>query len=179
MEPKAERPTLWMAIGGVATVIAVVAIVWALTLRSDRDEAQASAERAQAAVVAERGQLSDGERRAAAQEAKEQAFGEQALRRFRAVRGKFVKERSRADDLVADVDQETRELTQAQGAEQSVRGQLAAVQARADLAGACARGVVAVMDKFFEAEDVQRASDRALSHLEQLQDKCREAVSQT
>jgi len=177
MDEKAERPTRWMAAAGVAAVIAVAAIVWALALRSDRDDAKADAARAQAALAAEGGQLSDQERAAAAKEVKQQAFGERVQARYRAVRGRFVAERKRADDLVADVDREQRELTAAQGQSQSARAQLAAVQAQDDVAAACARGVVAVMDKFFEASDVRSGADAALTHLEKLQDKCRKAVS--
>ena len=51
------------------------------------------------------------------------------------------------------------------------------MQARANLSAACARGVVAVMDKFFEAGDVQRGADAALTHLEKLQTKCQRAVT--
>ena len=162
-----------------ATLVAIAAIVWALTLRSDRDDAQAEADRARAALAVEGVKLSNEERDAAAKETKEEAFGDRVQARYRTVRNRFVSEQKRADDLVGDVDRERTELTQAQGQSEDERARLAAVQAQADVAAACARGVVAVMDKFFEASDVRSGADAALTHLEKLQDKCRKAVSET
>jgi hypothetical protein len=180
-----QRPTVWMAIAGVCAVVAIGLGIWGLSTKSDLDDANATIEQRDAQLAQEQSQLSGEERSAAATEAKEQAFGQQARQRYQAVRGRFVSEQKRADQLRSDITRESQQLTaardaaaDAQGQDEQLRARLKQAREQHDLAGACARGSLSAIDEFFDADDAKSGADKAISRLEDLQDECQAAVGE-
>jgi predicted nucleic acid-binding Zn-ribbon protein len=176
MDERSNRPTLWIVLAGVCAVAAIGLLIWGLSTKSDLDDANAR-------LADEQSTLSDQEREAAAAEAKEQAFGAQALRRFEAVRDRLASADKQVDELKSDVAREADQLTAARAAAASAQGRDEQLQARLEqarqeheLARACARSALGALNEFFDAADVQSGADKALKGLEDLQDECRAAV---
>lgn len=179
MDERANRPTLWIVIAGMCALAAIGLLIWGLSTKSDLDDANAQ-------LAQEQSTLSDEERAAAASEAKERAFGERTQQRYQQLRDRFLSAQKRAETLKSDVERESAEVAQARADASEAQGQDARLQAQLreareqlQLAGTCARGAITALDHFFDAADVQTGADRAIKHLEDLQDQCQEAAGET
>ena len=180
---KSSRPGLWMAIAGVCAVAAVGLGVWAFTLKSDLDDAEATIARQTQQLASSRQRIEAQRQDAAKTEASEKAFGERAVARYRRVRAHLLKEEQSEANLAQQVKTEAAQLQQARSqtasadtAEERAAAQLRQARRESRLAAACARGSVAAFNEFFNASDADAGANAALRKLEQLQDDCEAAL---
>jgi hypothetical protein len=165
-----------MVLTAVFALAAIGLGIWAFTTKSDLDDANATIDK-------QKQQLASAQAGAARQERAERAFGERAVRAYRRVRRRLLRARGQERNLEGKINQEVAQLKQAQSDVASARtdtekeaAQLKAAQERGDLAGACARGAVAAVSEFFDAESARVGANRAVHKLEAIQDECDSAI---
>jgi hypothetical protein len=173
--PRDSRATTWMVISGVLALIAVGLGIWALTTKSDLDDANAT-------IDEQEQQLASAEQTAQGEEARLRAFGERERAAFRRVRRRFIREEAEARNLKATISKEAAALEQARneaGAAESQdqKDQAALKQARqeARLSTACVKGAVNALDRFFNASSARAGANGAVRELESIQDQCNQA----
>jgi hypothetical protein len=172
-------PWLWIGLTALFAVLALALGLWGLSKKNDADDAKAA-------------QQQSAQRLAAARHGAQQTEGRQravdaATRRaYRRIRARFVSERTRAGDFDRDIAVQRGQLAQARQqvasattADDKATAQLKAAQQQADVAGACARGALGSIDRFFEALDLDKAAKRAVAALRKLQRECQDAVGAT
>lgn len=89
-------------------------------------------------------------------------------------------------ELAADISRETGQLDEAReevanatGADERRAAELRQSREETDVAAACARGALSSIDRFFDATDADAGANAAVARLQDLQDECQDAVSES
>jgi hypothetical protein len=166
---------MWMIIAGVLALVAIGLGIWALTTKSDLDDANAT-------IDQQNQQRASEEQTAQSEEQGLRAFGARERAAFRRVRRRFIREEAQARNLKATIQKEAGELDQARNEASAAESQeqkdnAALKQAResAQLASACVQGAVNALDRFFNASTAKAGANAAVAELESIQDQCSKA----
>jgi type VI protein secretion system component VasF len=173
--PRDSRATTWMVIAGVLALVAIGLGIWAFTIKSDLDDANAEIDDLNRQRASE-------QQAAGSEEARLQAFGERERAAFRRVRRRFIREEAEARNLKATIEKEAGELDQARNEadsaetqEQKDRAALKEARQNAQLASACVQGAVTALDRFFDAASAKAGANAAVAELQSIQDQCTKA----
>jgi chromosome segregation ATPase len=176
-ETPAARPTLWIVIAAVCALAAIGLGIWAITTKSDLDDANAKLDKQQQ-------QLQAQEASAATTESSERAFGAAEKARYRRVRRGLIRANREESDLNARIGTERAQLRQAQAELASAntvaerrQAQLNVLREQHDVAAACARGAVASINDMVDASTATAGARAALKKLESLQPDCQDALA--
>lgn len=176
MDTGQDRPTLWIALTAILTLAAIALGIWALTTKSDLDDANDKLDAAEQRLAAERDVATKVERA-------ERRIALREERAFRRLHRKLVGTRQEAKELNSSLQKESRELEAARRATENAKGQaqkreaeLNEARQEADLAIACARGAADAINHFFVAETAQVGAQRAMRQLERQQRTCSEVT---
>jgi hypothetical protein len=175
----ARPPWLWIGLTALFAVLALALGLWGLSKKNDADDAKAAQQQSASRLAAAR-------RGALRNEGRQQVVEARTRLAYRQVRARFVSERTRAGDFDRDIAVQRDQLAQARQqvanattADDKATAQLRTAREQADLAGACARGALNAIDRFFEALDLDKAAKRAVASLRKLQGECQDAVGST
>lgn len=171
-----RRLTVAIALAAVFALAAVGLGIWALTTRSDLDDANATIDRQKIELAQQRAT-------AANTQARQEKFGRQVTKSYLKTRGKLLRSRKTTAQLVADVNTQKAQYARAQSqvaaantATEKLQAQLDAAQQQQDLSAACARGALDSIDLFFTAASPKSGAKAAVKQLSALDDQCAAAV---
>jgi hypothetical protein len=183
MDANQGSPTLWIALTAVFALIAVGLGIWAFSLRSDRDDAQATVDRQQQ-------ELATQEQGASKEETGLSADAKAARASYARVRGSLIRADRQDTDFKAEVNRQADELTQARrdvqnadSADDKAKAQLRAAGKERELATACAQGTVDIIDGFLDATAAGAGGNSgagvkaAMKKLEDLEPGCKQALN--
>jgi chromosome segregation ATPase len=166
--PERKRPTGWIVTAVVLAVVAVGLGIWALSARSDADDAQAKLD-AQAQAAQE---SPDTPEPAQVDAATQQRF-EDAKEQLGITGENLDQLNQELEEAVANAEQAEQARTDAAGAIDRASAELEAVKAHADVAKTCLRGAFDALDTAFSAEGLEAA----VTELEALSGGCRSAAA--
>jgi hypothetical protein len=176
----AQRPTLWIVIAAVCALAAIGLGIWAVTTKSDLDEANdkvAALERQAAATAARQRAIN----RAAA--ARQQAIDRAAAVRYQRLRRSLIAARHEERNLNNRVRVEAAELQEARRAEANAISQvereaatLRVARQEREVSAACARASIAAFKDLFDASNATAGAHAAINKLQQSQPLCEAAL---
>jgi hypothetical protein len=172
------RPTTWIVIAAVCALAAVGLAIWGFTTKSDLDDAEATIERQQQELAAQRSG-------AAQEESRLRAFGRREREAYRAVRRRLVRERAVAADLekkvkteASELDSARQEVANADSQTQKQAARLKQARAATSLAVACSASAVDALNRFFDSAGPRAGAAKAVKQLENTQQECATAANQ-
>jgi len=160
-----SKPTGLIIIAAVCAIAAIGLGIWAVTLKSDLDDANEKLDNASTGEVVEK------------------AYAAAELQRYRVVRKRLARARTKDADLTAEVRAEVAKLRRARQATAAAKGQEAQTQAELKqakaetrVAAACARGTIASINNFFAASNTKTGAKAAIDKLEEIEPDCQEVL---
>ena len=180
-----DTPTLWVALTAVFAIAAIGLGIWAFSLKSDRDDAQATVDRQQKELAAQ-------QQGATKEEAGLTDQDKQARAAYVRVRRNLISADRQDTDFKAEVDRQAAELTKAHqevenadGADKKADAQLNEARKARQLSVACAQGTIDIIDGFLDATAAGAGNNSgagakaAMKKLEDLEPGCKEALNQS
>jgi chromosome segregation ATPase len=175
-ETPGARPTFWIAMAVICAVAAVGLGVWAVTTKSDLDDANDKLDKQEQQLAAQ-------EKTAATTEASERAFGADEVARYRRVRRRLIRAQREEGDLNARIKTERAQLRQAQTelanadtVDERREAELKVLREQHDVAAACARGAVASINDIVDATTATAGARAALKKLESMSPDCQDVL---
>ncbi len=175
-DPGRRRLTIAIALAAVFALAAVGLGIWALTTKSDLDDAHAT-------IDDQKIELAQQRATAANTQARQEKFGRTLAKQYATTRDKLYRSRNTTAQLVRDVNKQKAQYTKAQRqvaaantATGKLQAQLDAAQQQQDLSAACARGALDSIDLFFTAASAKSGAKAAVKQLNALDNQCAAAV---
>lgn len=175
-DPGRKRLAVAIVLAAVFALAAVGLGIWALTTKSDLDDARATIDR-------QKIELAQQQATAANTQARQEKFGKAVSRQYAKTRDKLYRSRNTTAQLVRDVNKQKAQYTKAQSqvaaansATGRLQAQLEAARQQQDLSAACARGALDSIDLFFTAASPKSGARAAVRQLNALDNQCSAAV---
>jgi septal ring factor EnvC (AmiA/AmiB activator) len=149
------KPTLWIVLAGVLALAAVGLAIWAMTLKSDLNDAEDTVDQQSAQIAAQEQEVAEAKDAGA-------ELVDDAKQAFADVSAQLDK----AGDAAAD----------AEGQANEVSAELEELEASANAAKGCAQSVIGAFGQVFDAPTVQEGVDQAVAQLEQIESPCQSAL---
>lgn len=173
--PEAKKPTLWIVIAAVAVVVAIGLAIWASSLSSDLDTANAKVKKQSATLAAAGANAKTAEQIEQAQIAEYQ----HTRRVLSRSKNTVAQQRVRIAKEKADVRAAQQQIDEAGTREAKLTAQLNLVQQQLDVAQACSSGTISAIDSAFAAPTAKAGINRLNSELASLSKDCDENVAAT
>ncbi len=171
-----QKPTLLIAACVVLALAAIGFAIWGFSQKSDLDSANDT-------IAKQQAQLSGETNAANATERQQAAFNAKTVAKYRAIRTRLLREEAkegasqkRIQQEVADLKQAKQQVADADSAEEKQKAQLNQATQETQLAAACARGTIDVINNFFSSNNASRGAQRAMNKLQDLEPQCEDVL---
>jgi chromosome segregation ATPase len=178
-EARRRRPTLWIVLTVLFALAAVGLGIWAFSLNSDLDDAEATVEKQDDQIAAQKEQLAAQEEELAQAEEPGGDLIAGAKQAYEEVGSELqVSEQESAaveqelENAASQLEQAEAEVAEAKSEADKAKATLKEAEASAETAKACAQSAIAAFGSIFEAASVQEGIEGAVAQLETLEPAC-------